>query len=50
MTHDQTRYIFETNTIGFENASVNVDDMIETFNNFHCIDTVIDQTGSALYH
>ena len=48
LTHDQTRYIFETNTIGFENESVNVDDVIETSNHFRCIDMVIDQAGSAL--
>ena len=48
LTHDQTRYIFETNTIGFENESVNVDDVIETSNHFRCIDIVIDQAGSAL--
>ena len=48
LTHDQTRYIFETNTIGFENASVNVDDVIETSNHFRCIDRVIDQAGAAL--
>lgn len=48
LTHDQTRYIFETNTIGFENESVNVDDVIETSNHFRCIDMVIDQASSAL--
>ena len=48
LTHDQTRYIFETNTIGFENEAVNVDDVIETANHFRCIDMVIDQAGSAL--
>ena len=48
LTHDQTRYIFETNTIGFANESVNVDDVIETANHFRCIDMVIDQAGSAL--
>lgn len=48
LTHDQTRYIFETNTIGFENEAVNVDDVIETANHFHCIDLVIDQAGAAL--
>ena len=48
LTHDQTRYIFETNTIGFENESVNVDDVIETSNHFRCIDVVIDQASSAL--
>ncbi len=48
LTHDQTRYIFETNTIGFENEAVNVDDVIETANHFRCIDLVIDQANSAL--
>ena len=48
LTHDQTRYIFETNTIGFENEAVNVDDVIETANHFRCIDLVIDQAGAAL--
>ena len=48
LTHDQTRYIFETNTIGFENEAVNVDDVIETANHFRCIDMVIDQAGITL--
>lgn len=48
LTHDQTRYIFETNTIGFENEAVNVDDVIETTNHFRCIDMIIDQAGNAL--
>ena len=48
LSHDQTRYIFETNTIGFESEAVNVDDVIETSNHFRCIDMVIDQAGSAL--
>lgn len=34
LTHEQTRYIFETNTIGVENQAVNVDDIIETSNHF----------------
>lgn len=42
LTHDQTRYIFETNTIGFESGAVNVDDVVETANHFRCIDMVID--------
>ena len=48
LTHDQTRYIFETNTIGFENEAVNVDDVIEAANHFRCIDTVIDSAGAML--
>lgn len=42
LTHDQTRYIFETNTIGITDAAVNVDDIIETVNHFRCIDYIID--------
>lgn len=42
LTHEQTRYIYETNTIGFENEAVNIDDIIETVNHFRCIDFVID--------
>lgn len=41
LTHDQTRYIYETNTIGMENGVVNVDDVVETANHFKCIDIVI---------
>ena len=42
LTHDQTRYIFETNTIGIADAVVNVDDIVETTNHFRCIDYIID--------
>lgn len=48
LTHDQTRYIFETNTIGFENGAVNVDDVVETANHFRCIDMVIDNAMQPL--
>lgn len=48
LTHDQTRYIFETNTIGIENEAVNVDDVIETANHFRCIDMIIEHAKSAL--
>ena len=48
LTHDQTRYIFETNTIGVENEVLNVDDVIETANHFRCIDTIIDNAKSGL--
>ena len=48
LTHDQTRYIFETNTIGIENEVLNVDDVIETANHFRCIDMIIDHAKSAL--
>lgn len=48
LTHDQTRYIFETNTIGAENDAINVDDIIETANHFKCIDMVIDNATYKL--
>ena len=48
LTHDQTRYIFETNTIGIANESLNVDDVIEAANHFRCIDLVIENTMGAL--
>ncbi len=48
LTHDQTRYIFETNTIGVTDAAVNVDDIIETTNHFRAIDYIIDKTEGKL--
>ena len=48
LTHDQTRYIFETNTIGVEKGVLNVDDVIETANHFRCIDMIIDHAKAAL--
>lgn len=48
LTHDQTRYMFETNTIGVENEVLNVDDVIETSNHFRCIDLIIDHAASTL--
>lgn len=48
LTHDQTRYIFETNTIGITDNSVNVDDIIETTNHFRAIDYIIENTDSKL--
>ena len=48
LTHDQTRYIFETNTIGVEKEVLNVDDLIETANHFRCIDMIIDNAKAPL--
>ncbi len=48
LTHEETRYIFETNTIGIREDSVNVDDIIETANHFRCIDSVIENAHTAL--
>ena len=48
LTHDQTRYIFETNTIGVEQDVINVDDVIETANHFRCIDMIINYARKPL--
>ncbi len=48
LTHDQTRYIFETNTIGISDESVNVDDIVETVNHFRCIDMIIENANYCL--
>ena len=48
LTYDQTRYIFETNTIGVEKEVLNVDDVIETVNHFRCIDMIIDHARATL--
>lgn len=48
LTHDQTRYIFETNTISTENEVLSVDDVIETANHFRCIDMIIDNAKASL--
>ena len=48
LTHAQTRYIYETNTIGIDNTTLNVDDIVETANHFQCIDMVLDQVMKPL--
>jgi Fic family protein len=51
LTHQQTRYIFETNTIGFEEENglcLYVDDIIETTNHFRCIDLIIARAEETL--
>jgi len=48
LTHEQTRYIFETNTIGVERTVLNIDDIVETANHFRCIDMIIDNAKATL--
>ncbi len=48
LTHEQTRYIFETNTVGVVNEVLNVDDVIETANHFRCVDMIIDSAKAVL--
>lgn len=47
LTHDQTRLIFETSTIGAEGA-VRVDDIVETANHFKCVDMIIANANREL--
>ena len=48
LTHEQIRYIFETNTIGVETGNLNVDDVIETANHFRLVSLIIDNAKSML--
>ena len=48
LTHDQTRYIYETKTIGVTEENINVDDIIETSNHFRCVDVVIESAKYKL--
>ena len=48
LSHDQTRWIFETMTIGKLAADIPVDDIIETSSHFRCIDRVIGSSGAQL--
>ena len=48
LTHDQTRYIYETNTIGITDQTVRVDDVIETTNHFRCIDYIIEKANTNI--
>ena len=48
LTEEQTRYIYETNTIGLEKESVNIDDIVETVNHFQCFDYILDCAGETL--
>ena len=48
LSEDQTRYIYETNTIGFEHEPANVDDIMETINHFQCFYYMIDSANNIL--
>ena len=48
LTRDQTRYIYETNTIGMTDESVRVDDIIETVNHFRCVELMIRHAKDRL--
>lgn len=48
LTKEQTRYIFETNTLGVTTESTRIDDILETVNHFRCIDYVIDHATGKI--
>lgn len=48
LSHDQTRFIFETKTLGITDDAVKVDDIIETINHFRCIDLAIEGANTKL--
>ena len=48
LSHEQTRYIFETNRIESEGVSIRVDDVVETANHFKCIDMVIENAKKPI--
>lgn len=48
LSHDQTRYIYETNTVGVENEVLNIDDIVETVNHFKCIDLIISDANQPM--
>ena len=48
LTKEQTRYIFETNTLGITTENTSVDDIMETVNHFRCIDYVIDHATDKI--
>lgn len=48
LTKEQTRYIFETNTLGITSENTRIDDILETINHFRCIDYVIDHASDKI--
>ena len=48
LSHDQTRFIFETKTLGITDDAVKVDDIVETVNHFCCIDLAIEGANTKL--
>lgn len=48
LTHDQTRHIYETKTIGLNDENIKIDDIIETSNHFRCVDLAIESAKHKL--
>ena len=48
LTKEQTRFIFETNTLGITSENTRIDDILETVNHFRCIDYIIDHADEKI--
>lgn len=48
LTKEQTRFIFETSTLGITTENTRIDDIMETVNHFRCIDYVIDHASEKI--
>ena len=48
LTKEQTRYIFEVNTLGVTTENTRIDDILETINHFRCIDYIIDHATEKI--
>lgn len=48
LTKEQTRFIFETSTLGVTTENTRIDDIMETVNHFRCIDYVIDHATEKI--
>ena len=48
LSHDETRFIYETHTIGASGNAIPVNDIVETINHFRCIDYIIDNAEKRL--
>lgn len=48
LTEDQTRYIYETNTIGVDKEPASIDDIVETVNHFQCFDYMLECASEDL--
>lgn len=48
LTKEQTRYIFETNTLGITTENTRIDDIMETVNHFRCIDYIINHATDKI--
>lgn len=48
LTKEQTRFIFETNTLSVTTENTRIDDIMETVNHFRCIDFIIDHATDKI--